>query len=425
MMESCTYCLGKEEIFSKRSSLQNCRHWACSVKSFSFDDTATYLYASVNSCLWINSGRSRMNESDFLGRTMAHQWLDAIPRVPAMDFTSLFRSQTASKDLEVQDRLGRSLLHIACMKTWYAGARWLIECGSPVDATTTYGHPPLHYAAVSGTISMCRLLLRYKERYNVEQRDNIGLSARDYAFRCGFSAIATLLYDGVQNVGDTSATHASTDRTASSLPSTMVVEATALDDSSQMSSDPSTNCHHPRGINETVTRDPYVDAYGLPSFMDRTLPPLDVARNDSSPYNNYMSEFKKTCTSSKRNPQIVERHISQLQDRRSPEEQRAARLALSGVSAHDPIMDEPQEPQLEDLPFQDEMPKDLLAVFDHHTSSPSHPLNWPLLRQWSSKIAMVRRGERVITPEDVEQQIRRNLEEDQGVWGPGDAFYAH
>jgi ankyrin repeat protein len=107
---------------------------------------------------------------DLLKRTNAHQWLDALPFVSHRDqFLGRLKSYLEeAKHLEHKDVLGRTLLHIACIKNWQAGVKILLKYGANPGAHTIHGSLPLHYAAANGSAILCGLLLERKEHFDVD-----------------------------------------------------------------------------------------------------------------------------------------------------------------------------------------------------------------------------------------------------------------
>jgi hypothetical protein len=131
---------------------------------------------------------------DSLGRTAAHQWLDAkCFSEDEGDFENIIN--TRSVDLDIQDFLGRTLLHITCQKRWHCGTAWLLEKRADPGAATGYGSLPLHYAAVNGSKLICKLLLSYQHKFDVYARDGSGSTALDYADRFNCAEIVDLLVD--------------------------------------------------------------------------------------------------------------------------------------------------------------------------------------------------------------------------------------
>jgi hypothetical protein len=122
---------------------------------------------------------------DFLGRSIAHQMLDEMSN---QDFVYgwLRTFRFFQIDLhQVQDQLGRTLLHLLCQKGSWKNVEQILELGADPSATTIYGHLPLHYAARRGDFYTCEALLEHKERFDIGQADRFGFSAYDHAVRSG------------------------------------------------------------------------------------------------------------------------------------------------------------------------------------------------------------------------------------------------
>jgi ankyrin repeat protein len=130
---------------------------------------------------------------DILGRTAAHQWLDGVrPCQWSESCLDQFKDVINFKmqDLDDQDFLGRTLLHIACEQRWYRGVVWLLDQGVNPGIVTGYGSLPLHYAAAYGSSFICELLFFYQLKFDIHAKDNAQLSALDYAtaFNYGMSS---------------------------------------------------------------------------------------------------------------------------------------------------------------------------------------------------------------------------------------------
>jgi hypothetical protein len=138
---------------------------------------------------------ARSEGEDLLGRTIAHRWLDAMPLVPHREqYLGHLKSYLGkAEDLDHQDELGRTLLHIACIEEWQAGVEMLLQYGANPGLPTIDGSLPLHYAAANGSVILCGLLLERTERFNVNKLDKAGLKAQDYAFYNGNLVIVEML----------------------------------------------------------------------------------------------------------------------------------------------------------------------------------------------------------------------------------------
>jgi hypothetical protein len=141
---------------------------------------------------------------DCLGRISAHQWLDVIGSLDdAYDWQSNITT-FASLNVEIidhQDFLGRTLLHKFCHRRWDEGIEWLLSSGANPGAVTSYGSLPLHYAAANGSLSMCRMLLDYKVKFDINHRDSAGFSAIYYAELYKYKEITDLLSEALDVQG--------------------------------------------------------------------------------------------------------------------------------------------------------------------------------------------------------------------------------
>jgi hypothetical protein len=114
-------------------------------------------------------------ERDCLGRLHAHQLMDNPEDEVWLEYLITIEEKTKD-NINDQDALGRTLLHIACQKGCGLGIRLLLEYGADPGATTMYGSLPLHYAAANGDKDICALLLAHRGRYDVNQVDAMGYS---------------------------------------------------------------------------------------------------------------------------------------------------------------------------------------------------------------------------------------------------------
>jgi hypothetical protein len=157
--------------------------------------------ASLGSWLFLNG----FHKTNCLDQTTAQQWLDAMIGHPQQAEADLFASYVATaRDkglLDVQDALGRTMLHSACQQNWTAGARLLLAAGAKRSVPTEYGSLPLHYAVANGCLEMCELLLCWGAKDDLDVRDHAGLVACDYAQRRSFHHITALLVHQHSNPG--------------------------------------------------------------------------------------------------------------------------------------------------------------------------------------------------------------------------------
>ena len=130
---------------------------------------------------------------DFLGRTIVHQlidspnfWNDCPNDLECEPFIN-------AKSVQIQDRLGRTMLHLLCQKGAYYCIKEVLETGADPSATTIFGHLPLHYAAQRGDLDICELLLEYEELFDIDQKDNLGGTAIVYATRERHTGVEELL----------------------------------------------------------------------------------------------------------------------------------------------------------------------------------------------------------------------------------------
>jgi hypothetical protein len=130
--------------------------------------------------------------SDPLGRTSWHLKLDRVlsPNPSTQALEELM--QCPHNLINKQDILGRSPLHIACMKGWDAAVTDLIDAGANADATTLFGSLPLHFAAMSGTIHICQTLLNSKSM-GKSTPDCQGYTPYNYAMERNNTEIVKLL----------------------------------------------------------------------------------------------------------------------------------------------------------------------------------------------------------------------------------------
>ncbi|CAO2658783.1 Nn.00g065060.m01.CDS01 [Neocucurbitaria sp. VM-36] len=143
------------------------------------------VYEIVHSGEWL---------SDCLQRTPVHQWLDAVTHTLTDTDTQILQQSITMTDLNQQDVLGRSLLHIACQKAWTGGVKALLHIGADPKLPTCYGHLPLHYAAANGSSYICKLLLdAYNGEYDLGRLDCHGNSALYYSIASKDRATIKLL----------------------------------------------------------------------------------------------------------------------------------------------------------------------------------------------------------------------------------------
>jgi hypothetical protein len=168
------------------------------------DALECFLYVSSNEIKYLQSTQNGfpvippVSMPDSLGRTAVHQWLDEVkPFHDNNDWMCAFKKIIghAIGDLDDQDFLGRTLLHITCQQGWYTGTAWLLQQGASAQLVTGYESLPLHYAAANGSNLICRLLLAYRSKFNIHERDRAALKALDYAETYCFMDVIDILYD--------------------------------------------------------------------------------------------------------------------------------------------------------------------------------------------------------------------------------------
>jgi hypothetical protein len=131
---------------------------------------------------------------DFLGRTILHRLLDrrfheGFSRYCTLAHEALIDAQS----VKVQDRLGRTQLHLLCQKGPYCCVKIALESGADPSNATIFGHLPLHYAAQRGNLKIFELLLEHKEQFDVSQEDKFSQTALRYARYEGHTEIEELL----------------------------------------------------------------------------------------------------------------------------------------------------------------------------------------------------------------------------------------
>jgi hypothetical protein len=143
-------------------------------------------------CLLPGQDENNINR-DFLGRTIAHQLIDLLDEKACSTLRKDFPFFRVESSHQVQDQLDRTLLHLLCQKGSYECVELSLQIGADPGATTIYGHLPLHYAAKRGYNDMCELLLSYKGRFDIDQKDKFGFTAYDYAVWRNHSEIEWLI----------------------------------------------------------------------------------------------------------------------------------------------------------------------------------------------------------------------------------------
>jgi hypothetical protein len=111
----------------------------------------------ISDQLWV-SGGGLVDWHDCLGRSSAQQAFDAI--------SDYKKKGTARLDIPCpdnlvnhQDILGRSLLHMACECGSPEYIQELLAAGADRSLKTIYGSLPIHFAAASGSLGLCQMLI--------------------------------------------------------------------------------------------------------------------------------------------------------------------------------------------------------------------------------------------------------------------------
>ncbi|KAI4950552.1 hypothetical protein J4E91_004437 [Alternaria rosae] len=92
-----------------------------------------------------------------------------------------------------QDILGRTALLIACQEEWEEAVVRLLEEKADPGLSTIYGSLPLHYAAATGSLEICKLLLMHKTEFDIKAADNASNTALDWAKEKGHYEVVELL----------------------------------------------------------------------------------------------------------------------------------------------------------------------------------------------------------------------------------------
>ncbi|PSN60205.1 ankyrin [Corynespora cassiicola Philippines] len=102
-----------------------------------------------------------MDYRDCLGRSSTLQWLDSKVNGFEEEDMEFFKDVTTSENINLQDVLGRSLLHASIQKNWVPAVAHLLELGADVGLETIYGSLALHFAALKGHFEICELLIAH------------------------------------------------------------------------------------------------------------------------------------------------------------------------------------------------------------------------------------------------------------------------
>ncbi|KAH7090345.1 hypothetical protein FB567DRAFT_288693 [Paraphoma chrysanthemicola] len=112
-----------------------------------------------------------------LDQNALQQWLDF------REHDGKLLHKPSLMEINEQDLLGRSSLHIACLRNNETVAAALLEQGANTNARTTCGRTALHFAAANNNIAACEKLLEYCGRSQIEIQDAKKHMARDYTNR--------------------------------------------------------------------------------------------------------------------------------------------------------------------------------------------------------------------------------------------------
>ncbi len=107
------------------------------------------------------------------------------------DYATFKEIVDQSKDLNIQNALGQTPLHIALDHRQYSKASYLIQKGVKLDILDNQRREPLHLAAESGSYFLVKELLSLGAA--PQHRDDYGFTPLHYAARSGFKEIVELL----------------------------------------------------------------------------------------------------------------------------------------------------------------------------------------------------------------------------------------
>jgi ankyrin repeat protein len=122
---------------------------------------------------------------DCLGRTRLHRSMDLgsdfyyVYGFQIHDYLSAVY-QKGDPLLDIQDMLGRTVLHQACQYGYNDIAMALLELGADCKKKTVWGMLPLHHAAIEGYGRVCQLLLEAWPE-TAQERDSKGKTPLHYA----------------------------------------------------------------------------------------------------------------------------------------------------------------------------------------------------------------------------------------------------
>jgi hypothetical protein len=134
----------------------------------------------------------KFHDQDCLGRRHAQRCLDVFSKYDDLGDLQVSLSVLGS-NLDHQDILGRTLLHIACQMNWAEGVEKLLALGAKPGLATIYGSLPIHYAAALGSLEVCRSLLAYEMVFDASAKDCNGETPFSYAVTHGHPEVQELL----------------------------------------------------------------------------------------------------------------------------------------------------------------------------------------------------------------------------------------
>ncbi|KAF1966408.1 ankyrin [Bimuria novae-zelandiae CBS 107.79] len=140
--------------------------------------------------------RNLQRKVDILGRTLLHQLLDLDLPHHDEDLEAALEigmtEQGTGSSYNQQDCLGRTPLHIACMKGKTSIVRQLLQLKVDPSLKTLDGLRAIHFAAVRGALEICQLL-RSVNDVDFNAPGPGGKTARDYALAKNYFTVANVL----------------------------------------------------------------------------------------------------------------------------------------------------------------------------------------------------------------------------------------
>lgn len=95
-----------------------------------------------------------------------------------------------------QDHYGQTLLHVACRKSWTQAAEYLLRKGAdPSVKTAPHEHLPIHFAAATGSVTICKLLVAHIDKFSINAIDCYGFNALDHAIKNEQTDVLILLVE--------------------------------------------------------------------------------------------------------------------------------------------------------------------------------------------------------------------------------------